>query len=79
MAFSSVETYKDSSAGDCSNPDFHPFSACIACRTHLAGVERATMRTIYLLVILLALTARNAAAAPLRTSMKDRVTGTYSL
>lgn len=45
----------------------------------LTGVERATMRTIHLLVILLALTARNAAAVAMRISTKDRLAGTYSL
>ena len=37
------------------------------------------MRTIHLLVILLALTARNAAAAAVRISTKDRLTGKFSL
>jgi hypothetical protein len=36
------------------------------------------MRTIHLLVILLALTARNATAAALRTTIKDRITGKFS-
>jgi hypothetical protein len=35
------------------------------------------MRTIHLLVILLALTARNTAAAALRTTTKDRITGKF--
>ena len=37
------------------------------------------MRTVHLLAILLALTAGNAAAVPLQTSVKERLTGKFFL